>query len=208
MGWILAGCGCLAILALLALLVGGGIWLVKENPQWFEQFGSTETPSSPASPSTEAPGGTPATAPSGTPARSGVTRVELSWSERVDMDLEIWNASGQNLLERSFNLCGEDVKDGTAGREWFEFRRFDASDDYSSGVYVVSLYFAARPDNSSVDQARATITVTKPDGTTLTRQKTINWDPGRDQWHAFSIDAATGAVTDKDEFVRIQQNNN
>ncbi len=199
--WIIGGCGCLAVVGVLVAILGFGAWYIGEHPELISQNMPVE------SVPTTTPGTDPGSSAT-TPSTAGVTRLDLTWNEKVDMDLEIWNAAGENLLDRAFNLCGEDVKDGTMGREWFEFKRYSDEDDYSSGTYMVSLYFAARPEGSTVEQASATITVTKPDGSTVTRQKTINWEPGRDQWHAFTINAATGAITVKDQFIRVQQENN
>lgn len=194
--WILGGCGCLLVLVLLGLAVVGGLaYLGKAQEQ-----ATVTTDGSQSSSSSSSSGQVPAV--EATP-----VRVELTWNEEVDMDLEIWDESGENLLDRSFNLCGEDIKVGSGGREWFEFKKFSDEDDYASGTYIVSLYFANRPEGSTVDRASATLTVTKPDGTTVTRTKIIDWEPGRDQWHAFSLNARTGAIVDKDRFIRVQQNN-
>lgn len=197
--WIIGGCGCLL---LLAILVAVGViatpilvaYLDKASEQTTVSLDDTDGATSESSGSDQSTAAQP-------------LRIELTWDEEVDMDLEIWDAAGENLLERSFNLCGEDVKVGSDGREWFEFKKYSDEDDYASGNYIVSLYFADRPEGSTVEQARATLTVTKTDGTTVTRTKVIDWEPGRDQWHAFSINARTGAIVDKDRFIRVQSNN-
>ncbi len=155
--------------------------------------------------STPAAGNAPAAS---APAAAAPVKVTLTWDKPVDMDLEIWDAKGENLVARSFVHCGTDVTDGTAGNEFFEFRQFGA-DNFSSGKFVVSVYFAARQDES-IDRARATLTIKKADGSTETRERTVDYETGKDQWHAFAIDAANGGITDIDQFIQIQtsENNN
>lgn len=209
-GCLWAGIAAAVIGGLLIIIIGlgaAGWWYYKNKmPNSNGDFSSsTPTSSTPASPDASSTAASTTDA-SSTPATAGVVKIVLSWDQAVDMDLEIWNASGENLLKRAFNLCGEDVKDGN-GTEWFEFKDY-GNDHFSTGRYIVSLYFANRPEGSTVSQATATLTITKADGTTETRQKTISWEPGRDQWHAFSIDAATGNIRNKDQFIRVQQQNN
>jgi hypothetical protein len=124
--------------------------------------------------------------------------VWLSWSEPVDMDLEIWDASGDSQLNSAYSLSGSDIGNGADGDEYFEFKRYGEYDDYSSGEYVVSVYFASFLADQ--DEARVTVTVQAADGSTETWEKTVLWDPGMDQWHAFRIDAVSGQTVEIDQF--------
>lgn len=197
--WFIAGCGCLLLLALLLVI---GVIATPILIAYLDQAAEQRTVSSnnPDVATSESSESDPSIS-------ARPVLVELTWDQEIDMDLEIWDAAGENLLKRSFNLCGEDITVGSGGREWFEFKRYSDEDDYASGNYIVSLYFAGRPEGSTVDRARATLTVTKSDGTTVTRTKVIDWEPGRDQWHAFSINARTGALVDEDRFIRVRSNN-
>lgn len=138
--------------------------------------------------------GSSAMGPDNNPAvEDGVVRVTLGWDEPIDMDLEIWDAAGENA-ETAAGLENEDIMDGTEGREYFDF-----TGAYSDGEYVVSVYFAE--EMNVVESANATLEVIKADGSTETRSSEIMWEEGSDQWHAFSIDAATGDIADIDEFI-------
>ncbi len=137
------------------------------------------------------------TGPDTSPALDGgVVRVVLGWDEPVDMDLEIWDADGQNAVTAA-GIENEDVTDGTAGTEYFDF-----AGDYAEGEYVVSVYFAE--ETNIADEANVILTVTKADGSTQTRSRTIAWEEGSDQWHAFKIDGATGEIEDVDEIVETE----
>ncbi len=131
----------------------------------------------------------------------GATQVVLSWDEPVDMDLEIWDPTGEGALT-SAGLTNEDVFDGTEGSEYFDFVDHGETGDFSQGEYVVSVYFAEETDE--IAEADILLTVTQPDGTVLTREGTVYWEVGRDQWHAFRVDAATGAIEDMDEFIETE----
>lgn len=126
----------------------------------------------------------------------GVVRVTLGWDEPIDLDLEIWDENGENAIT-SAGMESEDVMNGEEGREYFDF-----AGDYVSGTYVVSVYFAE--EQNVVDSAKATVTVFGPDGTTESVVTTMQWEEGKDQWHAFSIDAATGQTTTIDQVVTIE----
>lgn len=131
------------------------------------------------------------------PLSGGVTRVVLGWDEVSDLDLEIWTSDGQSLITRALTENGNDVMDGTSGREYFDF-----TGEYGSGEYVVSIYYVAT--NEGPNSTTAKVIVYKADGTTETRTAEIRWDPGLDQWHAFRIDADTGSIVDIDEFIDIE----
>lgn len=133
---------------------------------------------------------------------SGVAKVTLSWDEPVDMDLEIWDNAGENAMFAASSYGGEDVQDGSAD-EFFEFKQY-GEEDFSAGKYVVSVFYAGRPDDSNVDSVGVTLTVEMPDGSTDVRSGTVFWETGQDQWHAFRIDAATGAIEDIDQLVEIE----
>ena len=126
----------------------------------------------------------------------GVVRVELAWTDPVDMDLEIWDAEGQSAIT-SAGLENEDVTDGTEGSEYFDF-----TGEYAEGEYVVSVYFAE--STNVVDSAGVTLIVTNSSGATETYTKTISWEEGQDQWHAIMIDAATGEITVVDEVIESE----
>jgi len=126
----------------------------------------------------------------------GVVRVELAWTDPVDMDLEIWDAGGQAAIT-SAAIENDDVTDGTEGSEYFDF-----IGEYSDGEYVVSVYFAE--ETNVVDSASVTLIVTNSSGETETYTKTISWEEGLDQWHAIKIDAATGDITVVDEIIESE----
>jgi hypothetical protein len=131
----------------------------------------------------------------------GDVRVELAWDDEVDMDLEIWDNQGENALFAASSYAGTDVTDGS-GTEFFEFKQY-GDEDFGSGKYVVSVFYAGQPEDGDIPSVPVTLTITKPDGSTETRSGTVFWEAGQDQWHAFRIDAATGAVEDIDELVEI-----
>lgn len=145
---------------------------------------------------TSEPGGVTQTETGGATGSAPVA-VWLSWPEGVDMDLEIWDASGDTQLTTASFLVGEDITDGSMGEEYFEFASYDI-EDYSTGEYVVSVYYADFSDLEG--EANVTLSVQKADGSTETWAKTVMWDPEFDQWHAFRIDAVTGETVEVDEF--------
>ena len=130
---------------------------------------------------------------------AGDVAVWLSWDEPVDMDLELWGASGEEFLGSAYLYAGDDITVGGAGDEYFEFRAYDV-EDFSTGRYVVSVYFAGLDPSGTRDSAYVTLTVQDRDGRVQTFKKTVLWEPGYDQWHAVEIDAVTGAVTPLDEW--------
>ena len=133
----------------------------------------------------------------------GAVKVTLSWDAPVDMDLEIWDSQGQNLLFRVFDKIGSDCSDGSAD-EYFIFQKYGA-EDYTAGKYVVSVFFFTDDSTTtSLTSADITLTVTKADGTVETIPKTIYREEGRNQWHAFRIDAATGAMETIDDYLEIE----
>ncbi len=127
----------------------------------------------------------------------GAVRVTLGWDEPIDMDLELWDSLGENALTSAGLENGGDVTDGDTGREYL-----DLTGDYATGTYVVSVYFAE--EENVVDSATATLTVYKADGSTEVRSRSIAWEKGSDQWHAFEIDAATGDIVDVNEIVEVE----
>ncbi len=147
------------------------------------------------------PGGDDSGDDTGTTSGSDIVKVTLSWGESVDMDLEIWESQGDEALFAASQYASEDIFSGADGDEFFEFRVYE-DEDYSVGEYVISVYFAEEED--VVDDVRVTLEVRKSDGSTITRTGTVYWEPGRDQWHAFRIDAATGDIEDIDELIEIE----
>ncbi len=192
------------VVGLLLLCAGGiafGIWHFRDKLSgMFAAEGPVTVPVDPGGTVVvpDAPG-TP-DVPAIPPAGTGKVRVELTWSEPIDLDLEIWDAAGQNMVLRSFNKCGSDQSTGGTP-EYFVFDRY-GSDNYTRGTYVVSVYFAnrERPPTASVT---AGLKITLPDGRTVRRSGVVHWERGQDQWHAFSIDAATGAITDLNRYITI-----
>lgn len=129
---------------------------------------------------------------------SGSVAVWLSWDTPVDMDLEIWDAAGENMIAAASEYAGQDITSGADGDEYFEFTTY-RDRDFSTGEYVVSIYYWGSDDGSNPD-TEVTVTAQDADGRVQTFTKTVKWDPGYDQWHAFRIDAATGAITPMDTF--------
>lgn len=127
----------------------------------------------------------------------GTVQVALSWDEPVDVDLEVWDAEGQEAVT-SAGIVTEDVTNGESGDEYVDFVKYD-SQDLSSGEYVISVYFAE--ETNTVDSTTVTLFVTSADGDVETRTHELMWEEGKDQWHAFSVDAETGEITDIDELV-------
>ena len=122
--------------------------------------------------------------------------VWLEWEEPVDLELEIWQDE-ETFMLTAHNFIHEDIQDGADGYEYFEFGDYGGF-DVSSGQYVVSVYFA---DLEPVqEEAFPTLTIEGPGGSTQTHMGIIGWDASMDQWHAFWIDAATGAITPIDEY--------
>ena len=131
---------------------------------------------------------------------SGVVRVSLEWDDPVDLDLEMWDADGESALFMAGTYSGEDVMEGP-GEEYFDFKAY-GDEDFSTGDYVISVYFAN--EENVQDAADATLSVTDADGDTRTFDITVYWEPGRDQYHAFRIDAASGAVDMIEEYIEIE----
>lgn len=125
-----------------------------------------------------------------------VTRVTVSWSEDVDLDLEIWNEDGTEMLTKSWELVRMDEY-GTGSEEYFDFKDYGDGGDYSTGSYVVSVYFA---DYGEDEDAGPHVDWIDPDGDPQTRVTAMDYF-GNDQWHVIRIDAATGESEDIDEFV-------
>lgn len=185
--------GCLVVaivlvvigIALLVILAAGGFLVYKYRGKL--SVATTEASSS--SSSSDAPAA----------AEAGPVKVTLSCDQPVDMDLEIWDEPGKKMIARSFAYCGKDVVDMTQDQEYFVFDRYDTR-DFSTGEYVVSIFFNARKD-TSIKEAKVRIEVKRSDGGVVTRERTILWEKGHDQWHAFRIDAATGRIEDIDDFI-------
>lgn len=150
-----------------------------------------------------APATTPGAASTPAAANQPPVKVELKWDKPVDLDLEIWDEPGESLKARSFNWCGKDSRDGKKSGEFFVFDRYDTQ-DFSSGSYVISVFYKARKGHPEIDRVKAKLVVVKPDGSTVERDKVISWEEGKDQWHAIRVNAVTGEVVDIDAFVRTK----
>lgn len=134
-------------------------------------------------------GGTPA------PDADGSVKVTLTWDDPVDLDLEIWDEDGRTFMA-SAGWYGTDVTEGP-GQEVFEFEQQDEH-DFSRGVYTVSVFYA--DDDEAVD-VPVELTVEDPDGDKVTREGTAFSDVEQAQWHAFTVNAATGDIEVVDEHI-------
>ena len=128
---------------------------------------------------------------------TGAVLVWLEWDEPVDLDLEIWDASGDEYLTNASFLIGDDMQTGGSGYEYFEFKDY-GTEDYSAGEYVVSVYFAGF--DSTDRPAEARLTIQTPSGQLATYSRTVLWDPAYDQWHVVRVEPGTGRVTEIDRF--------
>ncbi|MDA3935889.1 MAG: hypothetical protein PF636_03360, partial [Actinomycetota bacterium] len=112
----------------------------------------------------------------------------------------IWNASGDEALT-SAGMENYDSFDGLDSSEYIDFKNY-ADLDLSQGDFIVSVYFADGDDQ--IPSANVTLIVTKPDGSTEQRSGVVYWEIGMDQWHAFSINAETGEITDMDTYIDVE----
>jgi len=217
----IACCGIIALatlVLLVAAVAAGGYFFYMQQDQenrqeaaiqreleafTSHQESAASSSSSPnSSVSTTYPTGEPAVLSNLSTAAGGEVAVGLAWNEPVDCDLEIWDSSGKDLELRAFNLYGNDVTNGSDGMEYFLFS--NSSDGaYGSGSYVVSVYYAGQ-NESGIEELDVYLRIITADGRQLRRQKRIFWESGKDQWHAFRIDATSGLITDIDEFIAIQ----
>ena len=133
---------------------------------------------------------------SGPTGGSETVAVWMSWDDDTDVDLELWDSSGNAFLGNSAAFGGDDVTSGGAGDEYFEFVDHGSDGDFGSGSFVVSTYFV----DGSADETDVTVTVQSADGSVETYTRTVQYLPPYDQWHAFRIDAATGDTEVVDVF--------
>lgn len=139
------------------------------------------------------------------------TRASLQWDSDVDVDLLIFDETGEQPLLASWFVCGPDIQDGS-GAEYFDFQGYDEVSaqtdgpiDLSSGTYIVAAYYCDRPESGpAYEKVDVTLTLTTPGGETSQRTKSVGWEPGTDVWQAFEVDAHTGAIVDVDEFVLVE----
>jgi hypothetical protein len=132
---------------------------------------------------------------SGPTGQAGTPAVWLSWDGGADMDLELWDSSGEQFLATAHSIEGDDATTGGQD-EYFEFKDYGSDGDYGSGSYVVSAYFFGGDESDT----EVTITVQAADGSVETYTQTLQYLPPYDQWHAFRIDAATGETQVVDTF--------
>ncbi len=128
----------------------------------------------------------------------GVVQVALVWDEPVDLDLEVWDKDGVSPITAASIENGVDVFDGTEGAEYVDFT--DEA-ELSSGTYVVSVYFAE--EAGDIGSAEVQLIITDSDGDVSEYEGTALWEEGKDQWHAFEIDGATGEYSEIDEYIEI-----
>lgn len=212
-GCLWAGCG-FALVALLLLLAAAavGLWAMRDRiaallattitaPAEVSTADSATVAPAATMPDSPPPGKIPPAVNARPASARQPVRVTLRWDKPVDLDLEIWDHTGRRFIERAFKLGGRDISDGSQP-EYFEFRDYGAL-RFASGEFVVSVCFANEREPRD-NQAELTLTVTLPDGRTVERTGTVYWQRGRDQWHAFRIDAVTGEITDIRRYVDIR----
>lgn len=119
---------------------------------------------------------TSTSAPPVASAPTGPIKVTMNWNETIDIDLTV---NGNKGYESGGSA---DVRTGP-GSESFTLP--------TAGVTKIG----AR-NNSTGGDANVTYTIEIPGMTTLTRQGTVYKEMAKDDWTAFSIDGATGVVTD------------
>lgn len=112
--------------------------------------------------------------------------VMLEWSGPYDLDLEIWSEDLQYIGDAWWFGGSSDITHGSQGAEWLAFQ-----DEFASGRYVISAYFAGPPTDDAVE---AILTVVWPDGRRQSIQQTLRYASPYDQWFALEVDADTHEV--------------
>jgi hypothetical protein len=133
---------------------------------------------------------------SGPTGQTDTVAVWMSWDADADVDLEVWDSTGNAYLGNSYDFGGEDVTTGGLGDEYFEFVNHGSDGDFGSGSYVVSAYFV----DGTASETDVTLTVQAADGSVETYTRTVEWSPPHDQWHVVRIDAASGDTEIVDTF--------
>jgi len=110
---------------------------------------------------------------------TGPIEITLTWNEDIDIDLIVDG-------EKGYRQGGSEDAQVGPGSESLTL----ASGNHSIGVC----------NNSASGVANTTITIDIPGMGVETRSTTISNEPGKSKWHAFSIDCATGIITDINTF--------
>ena len=137
----------------------------------------------------------------GTSGSDESVQVSLTWSEAVDLDLEVWNSIGSTCLVRAYAVACDDIQDGTRGSEMLAFASYEQL-DLSSGTFTVSVLFAGAPE--SVRDATATVTVSTSDGESQMFSRRLNWGSVDSQWHVCRVNVTEGIVREIDRMVRVE----
>lgn len=129
-------------------------------------------------------------------AMEGEFAVALSWEESADLDLEIWTEDFELIGTACALGEGSDIINGAHGEEWFVFKGYGSSiqqgrpgsqADFSSGRYIISVYFFG-PENFN-EGVEATLTIYFPDGRVEQLSREMRYSPPYDQWFAILVDA-------------------
>lgn len=195
--------GLIIVLILLGLLLCccvvsvGTFFYIGQNPGVFDEYMGVSTSDDPFG-GGDVPGAAVVTPGGSAEGAPGITTVWLEWDEPVDMELELWDASGEEYYDVAYSYGGENVTTGGLEPEYFEFKNYDM-EDFSSGEWVISVYFSSL-DADLDEAANVTLTLQDSSGQVTTFEKTVKWDPSYDQWHAIRLDASTGSYTLLDEW--------
>lgn len=147
--------------------------------------------------------------------QAGRLAVVLSWEGAIDMDLEVWTEDFVYLGDAS--ILGEcwDIFHGDQGEEYFEFKAYPETDlsreygfptDFRSGRYIISPFYYDGPGHN----ARVTLTIYYPDGSTDDLIGEVAYQFPYDQWFALMVDVDAETVkllnffADCDTFVMLE----
>lgn len=127
--------------------------------------------------------------------RPGELAVVLNWEGEADLDLEIWTADFEFIGAAPFIGDSPDITQGSQGEEWFAFTRYETADngemaDYSSGKYLVAVYYYGPEPADGIGETEATIGVYYPDGSSeIYLIEDLWYSPPYDQWFTLLVDA-------------------
>ncbi len=132
--------------------------------------------------------------------RTGELAVVLSWQGDADLDLEIWTTDFEFIGAASVLGDSPDINYGGGGEEWFAFTSYVSAGgedpaDYSSGRYLVAVYYYGPEPDTGAGQAEASVSVYYPDGSNeLFMVEELLYSPPYDQWFCLLVDADRGEV--------------
>jgi hypothetical protein len=153
-----------------------------------EPAAPTEEPVEPA----EEPADEPTEETDATPAETPY--VTLTWAEDADLDLEIWNETGESQLSAAWDQ-GDEVT--SAGTEEFVFEDFTPVGDFSNGQFSTGTYSVAvfLSDAKAVTED-IEFTVVAYDGFGGRREfrSFVGAAEPDNFWEGFQIDAETGEI--------------